>query len=188
MPKLIQANEAIAERRRIFFDIRGLDGITPVDSEDGGQPQITVNGDGGWSSSGVSTLTLIGNGRYYATLELGPITNPGIQIESRYKGLLTVDTPGDVVQVIGYDPNITTNMPGTGTVVEVVTVRDVNNNPIHNVDVWITSDEAGVYIVAGTLKTDVYGQVSFRLNPGNYFLWREHSNYNFTNPKSFSVI
>jgi hypothetical protein len=186
MPTLVQVNEPNASERQVYFDIRADDGVSPINSEAGNQPQISINGTA-WTDSGIGTLNLIGNGRYYAVLDISSVVLAGSKIESRYKGALTVETPGDSVQVVGFDPKKPFYAAGDGTVNEVVTIETENQQPISGVDVWVTSDEAGLYQVAGVLETDAQGQVIFQLDPGTYYLWRQHPNYNFANPKTMVV-
>lgn len=50
------------------------------------------------------------------------------------------------------------------------------------VSVWVTSDSAGTNIVAGSLITNDLSQVTFFLNPGTYYFWRQKAGWNFTNP------
>lgn len=76
---------------------------------------------------------------------------------------------------------------GTGSQSFVVTVG-VNGSPLDGASVWITTDEEGDNIVAGSLITDAFGQVTFTLDPGDYFLWKQHAGFNFTNPESITVI
>jgi hypothetical protein len=101
---LVKANESTAARRRVYFDLRdATDGITPETGEAGGQPQLSTNG-GAWTNTGIATLTHIGSGRYYADLTQSAIATAGDLIETRYKSANTAETPGDSVQVLGFDP------------------------------------------------------------------------------------
>lgn len=101
---LIKSNEAEAARRRIFFDLRdATDGITPRTGEAGGQPQISIAG-GAWTATGIGTLTHFSNGRYYADLTQSTVANAGDLIESRYTSAGTAESPGNSVQVVGFDP------------------------------------------------------------------------------------
>lgn len=103
MPLLIKAGEATAARRRIAFDLRGTDGITPALAEAGGQPQINIDG-AGWTDTGVGTLVADGFGSYHADLTSGAVAVAGPVIRSRYKSAATAECPGDTVQVVAFDP------------------------------------------------------------------------------------
>jgi len=56
-----------------------------------------------------------------------------------------------------------------------------------NVRVWVTTDLAGTNVVAGTLTTNSSGEVTFMLDAGDYYAWKEKGGVNFTNPETFTV-
>ena len=76
---------------------------------------------------------------------------------------------------------------GSGALTTTVTVNDENAQPLDGVEVWVTSDSAGTTVVAGTLTTNAAGVVTFMLDAGTYYLWRQLSRYNFTNPTTIVV-
>lgn len=98
----MQVDEADAIRRRVYFHIVGANSITPAVDENGGQPQLSIDGDA-WDDYGISTLTAIGRGRYYATIDSAVLT-AGAHLETRYKSTATAECPGDTVDVVAYDP------------------------------------------------------------------------------------
>jgi len=104
MPRLVLANTATAAYRRCYFHLVGTDGITAATSEAAGQPQISTNG-GAWTNTGIGTLTAIGNGRYYADITQSAVATAGDVIETRYKSASTAECPGDVFQVVAFNPN-----------------------------------------------------------------------------------
>lgn len=54
--------------------------------------------------------------------------------------------------------------------------------------VWLTSDEPGTNVVAGTLYTDDNGLVSFDVDVGaTYYVWTDSALANFTNPLEWTV-
>jgi len=54
-------------------------------------------------------------------------------------------------------------------------------DPIADADVWVTSDATGHNVIAsGT--TDANGVVTFYLDDGEVFIWRQKSGWNFDNP------
>jgi hypothetical protein len=66
-------------------------------------------------------------------------------------------------------------------------VITVNAVPTQGVDVWVTTDIAGLNVIAsGT--TDLAGTVTFLLDPGNYFCWKQKTGDAFTNPEAFTVV
>jgi hypothetical protein len=70
---------------------------------------------------------------------------------------------------------------GSGASANTYTVTD-GTDPLDGVAVWVTTDEAGSNVVAsGTSNSS--GQVTFMLDAGTtYYIWRQLSGYNFTNP------
>jgi hypothetical protein len=108
--RLIKANESTTARRYVFFQlVDATDGITAETGEAGGQPQVSSNG-GAWTNTGISTLTSIDNGRYYAELTQTLVATAGTYIETRYKSANTAECPGDSVHVVGFDPNNGTSL------------------------------------------------------------------------------
>jgi len=78
------------------------------------------------------------------------------------------------------------NTAGSGGTSHTITITD-GTNPLDNVRVWVTTDSAGSNIVAGTRNTNSSGEVTFTLDAGTYYVWKEKSGYNFTNPESETV-
>jgi hypothetical protein len=75
---------------------------------------------------------------------------------------------------------------GFGSTLHTVNV-DIGGTPQDGVEVWITSDEAGTKLVAGTLTTNAQGNANFWLDSGTYYVWVQHSAGNFTNPTTITV-
>ncbi len=78
------------------------------------------------------------------------------------------------------------NPVGTGAVEHTVTVK-VGGVPLSGVDVWFTTDAAGMNVVAGTVVTDATGKAKVMLDPGSYYQWVQLAGYNFPNPTSITV-
>jgi len=76
---------------------------------------------------------------------------------------------------------------GEGSTATVVTVVDGSSNPLDGAEVWVTTDLAGTNTVAGTLVTSGSGTVTFYLDAGTYYAWKQLSGYNFTNPETLTV-
>lgn len=108
--RFIQGGETAAEKLRVFFDLRDvLDGVTPETGEAGGQPEISIDGGTSWAGSGsISTLTRVGTtgGYYYAELDTDVVATSeiGVEILTRYKSNNTIETQGDRIRVVAYDP------------------------------------------------------------------------------------
>lgn len=74
---------------------------------------------------------------------------------------------------------------GAGSISTTITVND-GINPIDGVDVWISTDSAGTNVVARG-STGALGTVTFWLDAGTYYAWKQLAGYDFTNPQSFTV-
>jgi len=53
--------------------------------------------------------------------------------------------------------------------------------PIADADVWVTIKKAGTNVVASG-KTNQYGKVTFYLDAGTVYVWRQKSGWDFDNP------
>jgi len=78
---------------------------------------------------------------------------------------------------------------GAGAIAYTVKVlKPDDSSPLQSCEVWVTSDEAGTTVVAGTLLTNSSGESTFMLDAGTYWFWRQHADYNFdTNPTQLTV-
>lgn len=166
---LMKYNESNAALRRVRFDIRGLDGLTAATGENGAQPEISVN-DAGWTSTGISVLTAIGNGRYYATLTQAVVATPGTNVQTRFKSSNTIETAGDTVQVVGFDPN---GYGGTGARKITLTVND-GATPIESVNVRLTKGADTVSSV-----TNVSGQAILFVDDGTWTVALTRNGYTY---------
>lgn len=76
---------------------------------------------------------------------------------------------------------------GAGAITFTYTLTSsVDALPIADADVWVTTDEAGTNVVAsGT--TNSSGVVTFYLDAGTVYVWRQKDGWNFTNPDTETV-
>lgn len=107
MLREVRKNEAIAAKRRIYFDVRTTDGLTPAAAETSGQPQISING-AAWTNTGIGALATIvpsTRGRYYADLTQASVSGAAVGdiYESRYLSGNTIESPGDCIVIV---PNL----------------------------------------------------------------------------------
>jgi len=71
---------------------------------------------------------------------------------------------------------------GMGLITFTYTLTNtVDDEPIEDVEIVVTDDLAGTNMVAYGI-TDASGEVVFHLDAGTYYLWRQKSGWNFTNP------
>lgn len=72
--------------------------------------------------------------------------------------------------------------PGPGAAEFAYTLTDAASGaPIADADVWATSDAAGQVVVASG-RTDQNGRVTFYLDPGPVYVWRQKTGWDFVNP------
>lgn len=86
--------------------------------------------------------------------------------------------PGSAGKIIGsYLPGA-----GSGSVNYIYTLTDAETGvPIPGADIRVSTDIAGTIIIASS-ATNTYGEVTFLLDPGTYYFWREKTGWTFTNP------
>jgi hypothetical protein len=71
---------------------------------------------------------------------------------------------------------------GSGAITFVYTLTSsVDGTPIADANVWVTQDIAGSTVLASGV-TDQNGQVTFYLDAGTVYVWRQKSGWNFDNP------
>ena len=77
---------------------------------------------------------------------------------------------------------ISGNSPGAGASEFTYTLTDADTaQPIADADVWATADTTGLTVLASG-RTDQNGQITFYLDPGTVYLWRQKTGFNFSNP------
>ncbi len=76
---------------------------------------------------------------------------------------------------------------GAGSIAFPVTVQDESCNPVSGVKCWVSTDSGGTNVVTGVLITDDFGLVTFLLDQGSYYLWRDSSVKQFPNPTTITV-
>jgi len=77
---------------------------------------------------------------------------------------------------------------GAGAVTFVYTLTSsVDGTPIDEADVWVTSDIAGANILASG-RTDLAGQVTFYLDVGTQYFWRQKDGWTFDPQPDTEVV
>jgi hypothetical protein len=77
---------------------------------------------------------------------------------------------------------------GAGAIDFIYTVTDtVTLLPIDGVQVWVSTDLAGLNVIASGY-TNAFGQVTFWLDPATYYFWRTRAGYTFANPDTETVV
>lgn len=126
---------------------------------------------------------------------IGAFTGSGVNtILGFFKALLnkTAPTPSDVggtfdastdaVEALSDQLDIVCTL-GTGAETFPYTLISTvsPNPPISDADVWVTTDVEGTNVVASG-RTDQNGTVTFYLDVGTVYFWRQKSRWNFDNP------
>jgi hypothetical protein len=71
---------------------------------------------------------------------------------------------------------------GAGAITWIYTLtRSDTGLPIADADVWVSTDVAGANVVASG-RTNQNGVVTFHLDAGTVYIWRQKSGFNFVNP------
>lgn len=124
-------------------------------------------------------LTHRTNGFYSREFSLQPVGVYDFRIFSY------VDSTKAVLNADAYQKvSIRTDNPlGHGSREQVITICDDQGNPVAEALVFVTSDELGTIIVAGTKRTNPDGTVRFLLDPGiEYSFWVTKAGLTFNNP------
>lgn len=132
----------------------------------------------------------IATGIYSATVTIPAGYVAGDEVQIRIAATVNGVAGGGVIWQATLDTTRVSEVAGatgSGAISYPIEVEDQAGNPIDGVEVWVTTDSAGNNVVAGTLTTDALGIVTFMLDSGSYYLWRQHGNYNFSNPYAFTV-
>jgi len=95
-------------------------------------------------------------------------------------------TAGVEVVGLGAMESNSTTVVNAGSETWVLTVES-SGVPVAGVECWVSTDIAGSNTVAGTSTTDDFGMVTFYLDVGTYYLWRDSSTHTFPNPTAFTV-
>ena len=137
-----------------------------------GSVSVLVTGDAGAQGAGGGTVTHEGNGYHsYAPT----------QAETNYTHVaFTFTGTGAITSTVQVYTEL--SAAGTGAIEwdYTLTLASVGT-PIADANVWVTSDVAGTDVLAsGT--TDQSGVVTFFLDAGTVYVFRQRSGFNFVNP------
>jgi len=122
------------------------------------------------------TITTPSVGVYKWAVTL-PVLSVGDIVQTRMAATITgIQTGGVVWSEVGGTE------PGAGAVAWTYTLTSgVDGTPIADADVWVSTDAAGTNVVASG-RTDALGVVTFYLDAGTYYVWRQKTGWNFVNP------
>ena len=106
-----------------------------------------------------------------------PATIAAAVVDQALAGHTTAGTVGAAISALG----------GAGAIYWPITIKDDDSVVMADVDVWVTTDEAGANVVVSA-TTDAFGIVEFYLDAGTYYVFREKAGYNFNNPSTITVV
>lgn len=129
------------------------------------------------------TMTILDNANttgFYTELIACTAAN-GFEIGRSYtiyiEATVDADTGG-----ISYGFTVVSSAIGAGAITFVYTLTStVDGSPIPDADVWVSNDLAGANVITSG-RTDNFGQITFYLDAGTYYVWREKAGWNFVNP------
>ncbi|GAF88314.1 unnamed protein product, partial [marine sediment metagenome] len=165
---------------------------------------LVKSSDDSASASGLSATELTnGKGLYrvsYTGAETGKHTlhvKQGTTVVAVYRYTLA-DTTAVHIPVPGSISNDTTTIlarldtlsSASGSGADGVTITvNVDGAPVSDMDVWVSSDENGSTVVAGTARTNSSGQVTLYLDAGStYYLWGQKDGVNSIQGNSFVAV
>jgi hypothetical protein len=100
----------------------------------------------------------------------------------RYNGDEGLDQTNWVCGPIDVDVVSRATLQAGAKAYTVQVVNQQTGQPLADADVWVTTDQAGLNIIASG-KSDQSGYVTFYLDPGTVYVWKQKSGYNFSNPE-----
>lgn len=159
--------------------------ITNIDS--GIAPRVELLDSTGASlafadSTSAKLATAIGGSNYY----LYTSQWPGASLPFIVK--VSNHSTGSLLAMAAFNSyDVPTAVGGAGGTETTIYVEDGSSNPIQGVEVWLTTDSAGTNTIAGTIITDNFGNATFYLDPGTYYVWKQKPLYSFVNPTSIAV-
>lgn len=151
-------------------------------------PSVTLVRNGSDTAESV-TVTNIETGVYNAAVTIPAGYSAGDEVQLRASATVSGTTGKAIIWQTTIDTSRVSEVGGTtgsGSESTTITIDD-GSNPVEGAAVWVSTDAAGSNVVAGTLYTNTFGRVTFLLDPGDYYRWVQHSNYNFTNPVQLTV-
>lgn len=135
-------------------------------------------------NTGADQMSLEGWGQLVINANCDPTGSPVIAIRGHFH--YTDNVAGGFVDgggVISDDARFAVDqLPGTAGVGAITWTYTVissvpPNNPIADVDVWVTSDIGGTNVL-GSGRTDANGVVTFYLDAGTVYVWKQKSGQN----------
>ena len=154
-----------------------------LDAQLGALPTDAENADAVWDEA-LAGHAVVGS----AGAALAAAGSAGDPWATPLPGAYVAGTAGYLMGVNLDVPLSTCCSHGAGAITFVYTLTNsVDGTPIDNADVWVTTDIAGANVIASGV-TDLAGQVTFYLDPGTLYFWRQCDGWTFDNPDTEVVV
>jgi len=159
--------------------------IFPIYDNDGDLVTGAADLDSEISKDGGSFIDCINEAIEIGTSGIYKLTLTAEEMNADVVAIITKTTTEDAkstATVIYTSPNQIGAAAGAGAITWTYTLTEEGTeDPIADADVWVTSDAAGTNVIASG-KTDQYGKVTFYLDAGTVYVWRQKSGWDFDNP------
>ena len=112
-----------------------------------------------------------------------------LSLDNGFQGFVEFATEAESLAIFAINPQEfeTNPVEGAGDIPITFKVRQMSGAVVEAAAVYVTSDLEGTLVVAGRKYTNANGDVTFRLNHGTYYIWREHNSFTFSNPRTITV-
>lgn len=156
-----------------------VDSTDHVTGKTGLTPTVTLSKNGAAFGAALGAVSEIGSGWYSLA---GNATDRNTLGELLVHAAAAGADPLDVqYSIVGYDPFLGVTTLGPGAISWVYQVLDGGGVPIADADIWVTTDIAGLNVIASG-RSDNSGNITFYLDAGTYYIWGQKAGYNFANP------
>jgi len=156
-----------------------VDATDHVTGKTGLTPTVTLSKNGAAFAAAAGAVTEISSGWYSLA---GNATDRNTLGELLVHAVASGADPFDIqYAIVDYDPFAGVTTLGAGAISWTYNLKDGDGNPLSDADIWVTTDALGVNVVASG-KTDIFGNVTFWLDSGTYYIWGQKAGYNFDNP------
>lgn len=137
-----------------------------------------------WNGTQVPTVEVTGTGTYVKLYTSADLATYSYVVSATYSGATVLDSN----YAIGAIGRAETTETGAGAIEFTYTLTSsVDGTAIADADVWATSDAAGNTVLASG-HTDSAGQVTFYLDAGTVYIWRQKSGWNFATQPDTEVV
>jgi len=133
----------------------------------------------------MATLDTANTTGFY-TEQIACTTANGFEADKTYTVYIAATVDSDTGGIC-YAFRVESPAAGSGAIEWTYTLTNsVGGAAIADADIWVTSDIGGTSVIASG-KTNQSGVVTFYLDAGTVYVWRQKSGFDFTNPDQETV-